>query len=96
MRNTGRVLFAGTVFAVIATIGAAAFTVEQLAYRAQQAAERCARDVAARDETRLMWEWLVDQFPGNAVAAEAVAELDDRLPHLHCVDNIAVPVTEEN
>jgi hypothetical protein len=92
MRNTGRVLFAGTVFAVAVTVGAAAFTVEQLSYRAAQADKACQRDVRARDETRLMWEWLVDQFPDSDVAARAVHQLDVRLPHLRCVDDIAVPI----
>lgn len=96
MKQTGRVLFAGAVFAVVATVGAAAFAIEQMVYRSHQAAEKCARQVAERVEDRLMWEWLTAQFPDSDVARDAAAQLELRLPLLRCVDNIAIPIDEEN
>lgn len=58
-----------------------------------EAQRDCERAVGVRDDGRAMWLYLVDQG-GNSDQARVdafVAELNDRLPPLKCVDGNAVP-----
>ena len=57
----------------------------------------CERAVSVRDDGRAMWLYLVDTNTSadpKRVAA-FVAELNERLPRLKCVDGNTVPVTAD-
>jgi hypothetical protein len=57
----------------------------------------CQRSVAARDDSRAMWLYLIDSADKDRTRAEQkrfddfVAELDKRLPPLKCDDGDFVP-----
>jgi hypothetical protein len=56
----------------------------------------CERSVRARGDNREMWEFLIADNADNPDASRYTAELNRRLPVLHCVDNHAVPLDEED
>lgn len=67
----------------------------QLVHAADAETQRdCERAVAVRDDGRAMWLWVRDTYRGDdpAQMAKFIAELDRRLPPLHCVDGNPVPV----
>ena len=61
----------------------------------------CERAVDGRADNRAMWEFLIEQNPTSGDAAEALRReefvnyLDERLPHLQCIDNKPTPVVSE-
>lgn len=66
----------------LVTITAA--TVIWVSWRHNEEALDCGRSVKARDDNRAMWLYLVDQNPTNPNVPAFVAELNQRLPPLHC------------
>lgn len=88
-RNPTRALFLAMIVNLLLVLTGAFFTLNTLAHN-------CDRRIGIRDDNRVMWVWLFDEFPDNAAAIEGRVLLDDRLPALRCSWWRAVPVTGED
>ena len=59
----------------------------------RDARRACERTVGFRDDTRAMWVELFDTFPDSPAEPALRRALNERLPVLKCVDDVAVPVS---
>lgn len=79
---------------------AVAYTAYQVGEIREEERERdCRRAVAARDDNRAVWLYLVAREPERADDDDVVtfvAFLDERLPPLACVDGTPTPTTTED
>lgn len=79
------------VFMIIVLAAMLAVVVVALRWRQLQDQEReaaCKKSVAAREDNRAMWVWLLQQAdPNEPLAAEAQRQLDVLLPSLACDSN---------
>jgi hypothetical protein len=71
-----------------AAIGLTTWTLVEIRQRDLRA--QCEFAVQARDDNRVMWLYLLEQFPG-AEADAARVQLDTVLPSLECVGNEPLP-----
>lgn len=90
-RHPERALFVAMLVNLAAVLGIAGLTLNAVQYRSAERREDCERRVDTREDTRAMWIWLVDQFPGDDLAERARTELDLRLPSLRCDGPIPIP-----
>lgn len=76
------IVFVSAVLGAILAVGAVAIRWRQIQDAEQ--ADRCERSVAARDDNRAVWLYLIERNPDSPELPTFVAFLDERLPALTC------------
>ena len=87
------IIVGGLILLVLMVLGA--FKIQDVLRDRAQAS--CERTVQAREDNRTMWLYLLagkDVDPKDPKVVAFTAELDKRLPPLHCVDRQPVPVEQ--
>jgi hypothetical protein len=83
------------VLAVVGLAGVVGVAWQLAELRTDQRQQDCERAVQTQEDIRAMWVWLGEQFPADAVELGLDVELDERHPHLECVDGDPLPITTE-